>query len=898
MKNNRSIAIHMIIGLFVVALGAAPAFAADYFSYDGRVLYDVKRDRIMAIAEDFFSLSYYMALENTIPSCTGTTCPDPEVGWKTGTKYCWGGENTTKQYLEGLALNLAAGNRNTGSSSGFGECAVGNDCSGFVSTAWTSPRYATSGFSNISTQLTDWNYLRMGDALNNSGSHIRLFDYFTDEANTAMLYESTGTGWRMQHRSLARNDDYVPIRYNHTYKVYDYPEPVILYITRNGTERAFLRWDGEAVTGFRLYVSTNGTDWTLIRDETQLTPAMRTCEVSGLLPDMPYYFRMTSINSGNVETIPSDVTAFCYDGWGWDVRVLLVDGADRYRQQHDTNHEFMIRLVTALASRGIGFNFASNESIVDSQISALDYEVLIWMLNEESTFDETFSWPEQMNLRAFLENGGALFASGSEVGWDIDYKADSTTYKNGHVHDRTFYQSYLRSSLASSLDDDAGTYHVQGVAGTIFAGLDFYFDDGSQGTPDITTPDVITPINGSISGLAYVGGRTGSAAVYDSKSTHGTVVYMGFPFESIYPEAARNGIMKAVINYFEATPVSPTLKSAVRADADSITITWDGYAAQGFLLSQKTGDGAWAVVQNETILGSDARSATVTGLSALTRYAFKVQAKGGSALSADSDVLVCSLPQGNSGTRILIVDGYDRWNSKSGGVNHSFLEKYAETLNGYRYDSCTNESVADGTIVLGGYDFVIWMCGDESTESETFGKTEQTLVEEYLKAGGNLFVSGSEIGWDLVARADTLNTYSNGDPNDTPYYNNILKADFVDDSASTYTARAVAGSLFDGITLSFDNGTHETYDVEYADVIGELGGSSVAMYYGETGTNAAAVTFSGTLSGGTSPCRIIYMGFPFETIYSLSQRQPVMTAILGYMGALPAPAALSAFGLF
>ena len=93
-------------GLLLIA---AIAFAAPYL---GAVNHDVKRDRIIAIAEDYTSLYWYCAPENIDYSAySGAMCPDPTVGWKTGMKYCWGGEDTTAQYLEKIAAGWGAGNR-------------------------------------------------------------------------------------------------------------------------------------------------------------------------------------------------------------------------------------------------------------------------------------------------------------------------------------------------------------------------------------------------------------------------------------------------------------------------------------------------------------------------------------------------------------------------------------------------------------------------------------------------------------------------------------------------------------------------------------------------------------------------------------------------------------------
>ena len=195
----------LTVGILLIS---SMPFAVPYL---GEVNHDVKRDRIIAIAEDYASLYWYCGPENIDYSgYWGATSPDPTVGWKTGSKYCWGGEDTTAQYFEKIANGWGAGNRWCNGSSSYDTFCAGDDCSGMASNAWTSPRRYTASFDQISDDIA-WEDLRMGDATNNAGSHIRLFDYFTDDTHTAMLYESTsggGTIWAMVHRSLARESGY------------------------------------------------------------------------------------------------------------------------------------------------------------------------------------------------------------------------------------------------------------------------------------------------------------------------------------------------------------------------------------------------------------------------------------------------------------------------------------------------------------------------------------------------------------------------------------------------------------------------------------------------------------------------------------------------------------------
>ena len=96
-------------------------------------------------------------------------------------------------------------------------------------------------------------------------------------------------------------------------------------------------------------------------------------------------------------------------------------------------------------------------------------------------------------------------------------------------------------------------------------------------------------------------------------------------------------------------------------------------------------------------------------------------------------------------------------------------------------------------------------------------------------------------------------------------------------------ADGISGSIFDGISnITFDNGTGGIYGVEQPDGMNTLSGSSVCLAYSGTGYNAG-IQYSAGLGG-----RIVYLGFPFETILSESTRDIVMSRILTFLNtALP-----------
>ena len=97
--------------------------------------------------------------------------------------------------------------------------------------------------------------------------------------------------------------------------------------------------------------------------------------------------------------------------------------------------------------------------------------------------------------------------------------------------------------------------------------------------------------------------------------------------------------------------------------------------------------------------------------------------------------------------------------------------------------------------------------------------TEQEKVEEFIEGGGNLFVTGSEIGWDL-GRGQRQSSF----------IKNTLGAKFVKDSAATHDVTGAAGSIFDGMKFSFDDGKL-FYDVDSPDVIAPQDSAKAALNY-------------------------------------------------------------------
>jgi|GEM_PF-2784785 len=190
----------------------------------------VKRSEALALAKEYNDHTW------TAKSCNvgTTTCTDwcgnqktikpPSwvvVGTNTKFPYSWGGFSSISQFDQGLTDCKKAGDIQTrysdGTSACGSSCSVGVDCSGFVSRLWKqTSKYGTSTIMQIATKINKSD-LKPADALNDAGSHIRLFVNFRQDGKWDMVESYAGSGyWGVGYtvRSPAENDGYDAIRYN------------------------------------------------------------------------------------------------------------------------------------------------------------------------------------------------------------------------------------------------------------------------------------------------------------------------------------------------------------------------------------------------------------------------------------------------------------------------------------------------------------------------------------------------------------------------------------------------------------------------------------------------------------------------------------------------------------
>jgi len=333
-------------------------------------------------------------------------------------------------------------------------------------------------------------------------------------------------------------------------------------------------------------------------------------------------------------------------------------------------------------------------------------------------------------------------------------------------------------------------------------------------------------------------------------------------FRQLTARAFYQGIVNFFYSYYYLTegnadfndntllPEPPTHFRATLNGTGGIHLAWDappyntgdnllGDAATGYRVYRSTHPKGFA----DGVAVAGTSYTDTSGLVDGTVYYYRVAATNSGGESFPTETLAVRYQPGGTNP-ILIVSGFDRLDRFAMIVTgdpystNELHREYLDRMNSYDYvtfvakdieaygeffDSCSNETVENGDISLGSYAAVVWLLGEEAVSDETFSAAEQSVVQTYLSGGGNLFVSGAEIGWDLDRPSGPSSA-------DRAFYNTYLRASYVADDVGTYSAAGAAGSIFEGLTLTFDNGS-QIYNVDYPDVIAPAGGSTVAMYY-------------------------------------------------------------------
>lgn len=306
------------------------------------------------------------------------------------------------------------------------------------------------------------------------------------------------------------------------------------------------------IAGYRLYRSADGLTWdTPLVDEGTLGPDVTRHVLTESAGATHAYYRIVAVDTnlviddgGDPEPLlsgPSDAY-----GASWqtreNTRILIVDNFDRRASWSLPQHPFVANHGDAVAAHEYGFDSVTETAVQNGDVVLDDYDIVIYFCGDDSRVDESLAAADQWRLLAYLENGGKLFMSGSEIGYDFDASPGS---------EQARYTNLLKATYQGDL---AGSFRVVGEAGTAFDGVDIRYGELTGDNLYIEDyPDYLQPAGGSavalfygnlrIAGVQYTGTIGGGSEIAQ-------VVYTGFPFETIHTAAMRTRLMGSVLAFF------------------------------------------------------------------------------------------------------------------------------------------------------------------------------------------------------------------------------------------------------------------------------------------------------------------------------------------------------------
>lgn len=325
-------------------------------------------------------------------------------------------------------------------------------------------------------------------------------------------------------------------------------------------------------------------------------------------------------------------------------------------------------------------------------------------------------------------------------------------------------------------------------------------------------------------------------------------------------------------------PSQTNFKAIVSDTTNKITLHWEQNPTpdlKGHRLFFSFNNSSWTLRENENVLGANVVSRTYDYNMNRAIYfrLFPVDTSPNANVGVQSDVYGIRINSGKP--RILIVDGFTRTTGSYKQPFHDFVVHYSSSFNS-DFETASASAVESGLINLFKYDAVIWFVGDESIVDETFNDNEQNIIKNYLRNGGKLFITGSEIGYDLDA---------NGTATDKDFYYNYLKAKFREDNSGSLSVIGEAGTVFQGLNFNYGLVSQGApYNEDYPDAIDTLNGSQILLRYANN--KIAGIGFKGIVPGGSKVCNLVYIAFPFETIIGSQAKTDLMSAILNYFDLL------------
>ena len=233
-----------------------------------------------------------------------------------------------------------------------------------------------------------------------------------------------------------------------------------------------------------------------------------------------------------------------------------------------------------------------------------------------------------------------------------------------------------------------------------------------------------------------------------------------------------------------------------------------------------------------------------------------------------------SVTEGTPSPPIMLVD------DDNGSSYEVYFTAALDTLapeNGY--DAWNVESQGSpAASTLRQYDVVLWLTGDDY--AATLTSTDQSNLATYLDGGGNLFITGQDVGRSVGESA---------------FYSDYLHAAYVQDDTDLSGLNGVSGDpISDGLKVDISGGDGANNQSRPSEIDPVARAVTIFTYTLSAATTPGeSVELRGMASSGSGAIRVdggtykvVYFAFGFEAINAAADRQLVMERVLDWTWSL------------
>ncbi|MBN2092774.1 family 10 glycosylhydrolase [candidate division KSB1 bacterium] len=297
--------------------------------------------------------------------------------------------------------------------------------------------------------------------------------------------------------------------------------------------------------------------------------------------------------------------------------------------------------------------------------------------------------------------------------------------------------------------------------------------------------------------------------------------------------------------------------------------------AKGYRLYGKSGGNDWKLLIDEKILDASKTEVLVPILNSDASWIFTIRTVGRGEPPYES-------PQSDEygiyqvgGEQYLIVDGFDRTNADGTEEGHPFAQRISESLVrlGISHQCCADDAIAAKLINLQNFQSVIWITGTENPKFQQLDYNEIARLATYLRNGGKLLISGSDLA---------LNLGKNGDTSTQKFLKNYLKTEYRDDGTkgNGYQAAGMVGSVFDGLNFTFDNNQFG-FNILKPDVLDTTLSSYPCLNYAN-GAGIAGIQHFSQIETSLKAAKVVTLGFPIGTVYPDASRDSLLARVIKF----------------